>query len=43
MRREKNIMLVFGEINLLYFSRSEVAVGDSDTKALCQHPSRRYA
>ena len=25
-------MLVFGEINLLYFSASEPAVGDSDVK-----------
>jgi hypothetical protein len=36
-------MLVFGEINLLYFNRSEIAVGDSGMKAICQHPSRRYA
>jgi hypothetical protein len=36
-------MLVFGEINLLYFKSSEIAVGDSGVKAICQHPSRRYA
>jgi hypothetical protein len=27
-------MLVFGEINLLYFELPEIAVGDSGTKAL---------